>query len=108
MIGTKTLRRGMAFVAIAAVLFMPIGMAPANAEPDYPPSFYKITAELVHRHDRRQRSQFTAQTFRSGSAVTVDVSESGAPSADSATVDRQPQGRREGEGHLHRRRRQHA
>ena len=42
MIGTKT-RRGMAFVAIAAVLFMPLGLAPAHADPDYPPSFYKIT-----------------------------------------------------------------
>jgi LPXTG-motif cell wall-anchored protein len=83
-IGTKT-RRGMAFVAIAAVLFMPLGLAPANAEPDYPPSFYKITAER-YTATIGQRIQLTAQTFRSGSAVTVDVTESGAPSADSATV----------------------
>ena len=84
MIGTKT-RRGMAFVAIAAVLFMPLGLAPAHAEPDYPPSFYKITAER-YTATIGQRIQFTAQTFRSGSQVTVDVTESGAPSADSATV----------------------
>lgn len=85
MIGTKT-RRGMTFLAIAAVLFMPIGLAPAaNAEPDYPPSFYKISAER-YTATVGQRIKFTAQTFRSGSAVTVDVTESGAPAADSATV----------------------
>jgi LPXTG-motif cell wall-anchored protein len=84
-IGTKT-RRGMAFLAVAAVLFMPIGLAPAaNAEPDYPPSFYKISAER-YTATIGARIQFTAQTFRSGSAVTVDVTESGAPAADSATV----------------------
>ncbi len=75
----------MAFVAIAAVLFMPLGLAPAHADPDYPPSFYKITAER-YTATIGQRIQFTAQTFRSGSTVTVDVTESGAPSADSATV----------------------
>ena len=42
--GTKTLRRGMALTAAVAVLAMPIGMAPANAETDYPPGFYQITA----------------------------------------------------------------
>lgn len=75
----------MALVAIAAVLFMPLGLAPAHADPDYPPSFYKITAER-YTATIGQRIQFTAQTFRSGSTVTVDVTESGAPSADSATV----------------------
>lgn len=75
----------MAFLAIAAVLFMPIGLAPAHADPDYPPSFYKITAERYNA-TIGDTLRFTAQTFRSGSTVTVDVTESGAPAADSATV----------------------
>ncbi len=78
MFGTTTLRRGMALVAATAVLAMPIGLAPANAEPGpYPPVFYKITASSFTAKVG-QSVKFTAQTFRSGSAVAVDVSVDGA------------------------------
>ena len=57
---------------------MPIGLAPANAEPGpYPPVFYKITASSFNAKVG-QSVKFTAQTFRSGSAVAVDVSADGA------------------------------
>jgi LPXTG-motif cell wall-anchored protein len=82
--GTKTLRRGAALVAVAAVLAMPIGMAPANAEPDYPPVFYKISASSFNAKVG-QSVTFTAQTFRSGSAVAVDVSVDGASVGSSGT-----------------------
>ncbi|HEX5017706.1 MAG TPA: LPXTG cell wall anchor domain-containing protein [Actinomycetes bacterium] len=72
MIGTKTVRRGMAVVAAAAVLALPMGL-PAQAEPDYPPSFYKISAEAFNAKVG-QSLKFTAQTFKSGSTVAVDVS----------------------------------
>jgi LPXTG-motif cell wall-anchored protein len=83
-LGTKTLRRGAALVAVAAVLAMPIGMAPANAEPDYPPVFYKISASSFNAKVG-QSVTFTAQTFRSGSAVAVDVSVDGASVGSSGT-----------------------
>ena len=71
-IGTKTVRRGMALVAIAAVLALPMSLAPAYAEPDYPPVFYKISAESFSARVG-QSLDFTAQTFASGSRVSVDV-----------------------------------
>ena len=64
-------------MAVAAVLAMPIGMGTANAEPDYPPKFYKITASSFSAKVG-QSVTLTAQTFRSGSAVAVDVSANGA------------------------------
>lgn len=75
----------MALVAIVAVLLMPIGLAPANAEPDYPPSFYKISANS-YTTTIYGSLRFTAQTFKSGSPVSVDVTADGAPAADTATV----------------------
>ena len=75
MFGTKALR-AMALVAAAAVLAMPIGMAPANAEPDYPPVFHKISASSYYAKVG-QSVTFTAQTFGSGSTVAVDVSVGG-------------------------------
>jgi len=74
-IGTKTVRRGLAVFAVAAVLAMPMAL-PAQAEPDYPPSFYKISAEAFNARVG-QALKFSAQTFKSGSAVAVDVSVSG-------------------------------
>lgn len=62
---------------MAAVLAMPIGMAPANAEPDYPPVFYKISAS-TYNAKVGQTVKLTAQTFGAGSAVAVDVSVDGA------------------------------
>ena len=86
--GTKTLRRGMAFVAVAAVLAMPIGMAPANAEPDYPPVFYQISASSFNAKVGGT-VKFTAQTFASSSAVDVDVSVDGdSVGSGAATADR--------------------
>jgi LPXTG-motif cell wall-anchored protein len=76
-IGTKTVRRGFAVVAAAAVLAMPMGLAPAFAEPDYPPSFYKITAEAFNARVG-DHLKFSAQTFESGAKVAVDVSVDGA------------------------------
>ncbi len=64
-------------MTVAAVLAMPIGMAPANADPDYPPVFYKISAN-TYNLTVDQPARLTAQTFRSGSAVAVDVSVGGA------------------------------
>lgn len=75
----------MALVAIVAVLFMPFGLAPAHAEPDYPPSFYKISANTYSTTIYRS-VRFTAQTFESNSAVSVDVSVAGESVADTATV----------------------
>jgi LPXTG-motif cell wall-anchored protein len=74
--GTKTLRRSMSVLAAAAVLAVPLGMAPANAEPDYPPRFYKISAN-AYTAQIGDTIKLTAQTYRSGSAVAVDVSVDG-------------------------------
>jgi LPXTG-motif cell wall-anchored protein len=82
-IGTKTVRRGLAVFAVAAVLAMPMAL-PAQAEPDYPPSFYKISAESFNARVG-QALKFTAQTFKSGSAVAVDVSVGGS-SVDSGSA----------------------
>ena len=71
-IGTKTVRRGMALVAMTAVLALPMSLAPAFAEPDYPPVFYKISAESFSARVG-QSLDFTAQTFASGSDVAVEV-----------------------------------
>ncbi len=76
MFGTKTLRRSMSVLAAAAVLVVPLGMAPANAEPDYPPRFYKISAN-AYTAQIGDTVKLTAQTYRSGSAVAVDVSVDG-------------------------------
>ena len=76
MIGTKTVRRGMALVAMAAVLALPMSLAPAHAEPGYPPVFYKISAESFSARVG-QTLDFTAQTFASGSRVSVDVTTDG-------------------------------
>jgi LPXTG-motif cell wall-anchored protein len=75
-IGTKTVRRATAVVAIAAVLALPMGLAPAMAEPDYPPSFYKISAESSTAR-LGQSLDFSAQTFAKRSTVSVDVTVDG-------------------------------
>jgi LPXTG-motif cell wall-anchored protein len=74
MTGTSAVRRrGVAVAVAAAVLSMPLGLAPAQAEPDYPPSFYKISAEAFNARVG-QSLGFKAQTFEAGSSVAVDVS----------------------------------
>jgi LPXTG-motif cell wall-anchored protein len=78
----------MAVVAAAAVLALPMGLAPAQAEPDYPPSFYKISAESFSARVG-QSLKFHAQTFKAGSAVSVDVTVADENvSSGSATADR--------------------
>src|SRR5512139_1842065 len=63
---------------------MPIGLAPAQAEPDYPPSFYKISAQAFNARVGQSLS-FKAQTFEAGSSVAVDVTFSDS-SVESATA----------------------
>lgn len=75
----------MVLATIAAVLFLPLGLAPANASPDYPPKFYKISAESYQVPAGRTVA-LTAQTFAAGSPVSVKVTADGAVSADPATV----------------------
>lgn len=88
MIGTKT-RRGLALVVATAVLFLPFGLAPANAEPDYPPSFYRISADSFTVRVGGKIT-FTAQTFSAKSPVAVDVSADGAAvGSDTVTANRQ-------------------
>ena len=53
-----------------------MGMAPANAETDYPPVFYQITATSFNAKVGGSVT-FTAQTFGAGSAVDVNVSADG-------------------------------
>lgn len=72
-------------MAVAAVLAMPMGMAPANAEPDYPPTFYKISAESYYARSG-QKIAFKAQTYRPGSTVAVDVSAGGKSVGSSTTT----------------------
>jgi LPXTG-motif cell wall-anchored protein len=74
--GTKTLRRSMSVLATAAVLAVPMGMGSANAQPDYPPKFYKISAN-TYTATIGSSVRLTAQTFRAGSPVAVDVSVDG-------------------------------
>jgi len=74
--GTKTLRRSMSVLATAAVLAVPMGMGSANAMPDYPPKFYKISANQ-YTATIGSSVRLTAQTYRAGSAVAVDVSVDG-------------------------------
>ena len=66
----------MALTAAVAVLALPMGMAPANAETNYPPVFYQITATSFNAKVGGSVT-FTAQTFSAGSAVDVNVSADG-------------------------------
>jgi len=61
---------------MTAVLALPMSLAPAFAEPDYPPVFYKISAESFSARVG-QSLGFTAQTFASGSDVAVGVTVEG-------------------------------
>jgi len=80
-IGTVTvngaaLRRVFALVLAASVLMLPVALPSAHAEPDYPPSFYKISASTFTARVG-QSIDFRAQTFEAGSAVVFEVTESG-------------------------------
>ena len=76
-IGTVTsngaaLRRVFALLLAVAVLMLPVALPQAHAEPDYPPSFYKISATTFSAKVG-DTIDFKAQTFKSGSPVTFEV-----------------------------------
>ncbi len=73
-------RRTFALLLAVAVLLTPIALPLANAEPNYPPTFYKISADSFSTRVGG-KIDFKAQTFQSGSIVTFDVA------ADGSTVD---------------------
>ncbi len=73
-------RRTFALLLAVAVLLTPIALPLANAEPNYPPTFYKISADSFSTRVGG-KIDFKAQTFQSGSTVTFDVA------ADGSTVD---------------------
>ena len=80
-IGTVTfsgaaLRRVFALVLAVFVLMSPVALPSAHAEPDYPPSFYKISASTFTARVG-QDIDFKAQTFEAGSAVSYDVAADG-------------------------------
>jgi len=88
-IGTTTLsrtatRRLSALLLAVAVLMLPLALPVAHAEPDYPPSFYKISAPSFTARVGGT-IPFTAQTFQAGSAVSYSVV-SGAKSVTSGSV----------------------
>ena len=98
-IGTVTLngaalRRVFALVLAVFVLMLPVALPSAHAEPDYPPSFYKISASTFTARVG-QSIDFKAQTFEAGSAVSFDVSAdggsvtSGSTNADARGIARQ-------------------
>jgi len=80
-IGTVTLsgaalRRVFALVLAVLVVMSPVALPSAHAEPDYPPSFYKISASTFTARVG-QAIDFKAQTFQAGSAVSFDVAADG-------------------------------
>jgi LPXTG-motif cell wall-anchored protein len=80
-IGTDTVngsavRRVFALLLAVAVLMLPVALPMAHAEPDYPPSFYQISASTFNARVG-ESIDFKAQTFEAGSAVSFDVSVDG-------------------------------
>ena len=80
-IGTVTLngaalRRVFALVLAVFVLMSPVALPSAHAEPDYPPSFYKISASTFTARVG-QSIDFKAQTFQDGAVVSFDVAADG-------------------------------
>jgi len=97
--GTVTLngtaaRRMFALLLALAVLLLPVALPVASAQTDYPPSFYKISAESFTARVGGKIA-FKAQTFQAGSAVDFRVSSAGAlvtsgtTTADAAGIARQ-------------------
>lgn len=80
-VGTSTLdagtvRRVLALLAALTVLLLPVALPVANAEPNYPPVFYKISAETFTARVGGKIA-FTAQTFKPGTAVDFAVAADG-------------------------------
>ena len=65
-------RRIFALLLAVAVLLVPVAIPMANAEPNYPPTFYKITADSFSTRVGGKIA-FKAQTFQSGSTVDYEV-----------------------------------
>src|SRR5262245_17719251 len=57
-------------------MLLPVASPLANAEPNYPPVFYKISADTFSTRVGGHIS-FTAQTFKPGSSVTFSVTADG-------------------------------
>jgi len=87
-------RRMFALLLAVAVLLMPVALPLANAEPNYPPTFYKISADSFSTRVGG-KIDFKAQTFQAGSTVDFDVAAdgstvtSGSTNADGKGVARQ-------------------
>ena len=88
-IGTITadgrLRRLFALALALVVLLLPVALPPANAEPDYPASFYKISASSFTARVGTS-IDFKAETFASGSAVSYSVTAAGAAVTSGSTT----------------------
>lgn len=87
--GTKPLsahatRRLLAFLAVLAVLLLPVSLPMAHAAPDYPPAFYNISANTFSAKVG-QSIEFKAQTFKAGSPVAFRVTADGATVSSGST-----------------------
>jgi len=78
-------RRVLGLLMALAVLMLPVALPVANAEPDYVPVFYKITADTFAAKVGGKIA-FTAQTFKGGSAVGYDVVADGASVTSGSTT----------------------
>ena len=88
-IGTMSLsgtakRRMFALLVAVAVLLVPVALPLANAEPNYPPSFYKISADSFSTRVGG-KIDFKAQTFQAGSTVDFNVAADGSTVASGST-----------------------
>jgi LPXTG-motif cell wall-anchored protein len=87
-------RRVFALLLAVAVLMLPVALPIAHAEPDYPPVFYKISANTFTAKVGGHIA-FKAQKFVAGSSVRFQVSAAGAfvtggsTTADSSGIARQ-------------------
>jgi hypothetical protein len=77
--------RGVLSLLGVGALLVVVTALPASAEPNYPPSFYRISADSYTTH-KGGRIGFTAQTFAPGSAVTFKVTVDGAAVATTSTT----------------------
>jgi LPXTG-motif cell wall-anchored protein len=83
-LSATTARRLFALIMAVGVLMLPVALPTANAEPDYPPVFYKISAD-TYMAKVGAKISFKAQTFQANSAVSYDVAAAGASVASGST-----------------------
>jgi hypothetical protein len=77
-------RRMFALLVAVAVLLVPVALPLANAEPNYPPTFYKISADSFSTRVGGKIA-FKAQTFQAGSTVDFAVAADGSTVASGST-----------------------